>query len=125
MRVPDITAVACARSALCLAGARQGYLFASRNPLGGAQTFSHIRLSKNKIIAVACQSQKLCVVIDDTGRAWVSKTPAGRASTWHPATLTPRQAGYGPQYRGLSAVACAPTTFCLAGDASGEVFTGS
>lgn len=123
-RYAPILAVACTPSGLCLAGDRDGQLFASKNPTGGVKTFTRVRLSDQPIGHVACQSANLCVATDASGRAWVSTTPAGPASTWHPTKLASPPSDQ-PLVQGLTALACAPKAVCLAGNFTGDVFAGS
>lgn len=120
-----INAVACARSKLCLAGTQSGVLLASKDPARGARAFTHVKLSAKPIIAVACRSAKLCVAIDWFGHAWASRTPTGRASSWHAVMLEPRPRPTSARSgRRLTALACAPSSVCVAGDDGGRIFIG-
>lgn len=121
---PPITVVACARTKLCLAGAHDGHLFASKNPAGGGPTFTNIKLSRKPIASLACRSAKLCTATDGTGRVWTSTNPTGPVSAWHAQTLDPdsRPLGLGHP-TGLTALACAPSAICVAGDGVGHVFS--
>jgi len=123
---PSIASLTCVRAGLCLVGTSSGALYRSRNPAGGARTFTRLKLSKRAIEGLSCASAKLCVAIDGAGRAWSSSTPAGPASTWRFqmlsfSTVDLRQTSGGL----LTAVACAPgSSQCVTGDIAGRVFSG-
>lgn len=116
----SLDAVSCASESLCVAVAKEGAVYASTDPSGGAGAWTVGDAKEDgspHLTAVSCPSASLCVAVSGergaaAGRIVTSTAPA--SGHWQTAQL----AG-APDLRSVS---CATTTLCVAAAGSGQVF---
>lgn len=114
----DLRSIACGTPSLCVVAAREGRLFASTDPTGGAGAWKPVTTpaGAGDLEGASCVSTVLCAVGNLTGNILTSANPAaGGDSTWSKAN-----AGGSVQITGLS---CPAADACLAVDNNGDVTT--
>jgi hypothetical protein len=133
--------LACLGIRLCIAGARHGSLWLSRQPTGSATTWKRQRLAGLgresgsssmtgaagvTVTGIACPSLRLCVAIDDSGDVIATTNPAGGPRSWKVLLRLPSQGTRGGQVpEALTYVTCPSTHLCMAGDPSTPYLEGS
>lgn len=114
----DLRSISCSSPSLCLAVAREGRVFVSTNPAGGASAWSEAGTpgGPGDLEGASCLANLLCAVGNQTGNILTSTDPAlGAAATWSEAS-----AGGSVQITGVS---CPAANACLAVDNNGDVMT--
>ncbi len=117
----QLTAVSCASPALCVAVDAAGDALASSSPTGSAEGWSQLRVDTGELRAVSCWTSGACVAVDRAGAALSSADPLATATftgaeppspaaTWSSTPIASQP---------LSAVSCASSGLCVAGDAGG------
>jgi hypothetical protein len=112
----DLRGVSCGSPSLCVAVAREGRIFVSTNPTGGASAWSEVGApgGAGDLEGVSCIAYLLCAAGNLTGNVLTSTDPAGGA-TWSEAN-----AGGSVQITGVS---CPTASRCVAVDNNGDVLT--
>jgi hypothetical protein len=124
-REPGINALSCPTTTFCLAADTLGAVDWSTHPTGGLGAWHATRIDDAALVAVSCRSADFCLAADRAGHTYLSTDPTGGAGAWHETTIALDQIAAGrASQRRLTALACAPRTLCLAGDAVGAVFPG-
>jgi hypothetical protein len=113
----DLRGVSCGTPSLCVAVAREGRIFVSTNPNGGATAWPEMGTpgGPGDLEGVDCVSSLLCAAGNLTGNVLTSTDPAGGGATWGEAN-----AGGSVQITGIS---CPTASRCLAVDNNGDVLT--
>ena len=113
----DLRGVSCGTPSLCVAVAREGRIFVSTNPTGGAAAWREAGTpgGPGDLEGVACASTLLCAAGNLTGNILTSTDPAGGGATWSEAN-----AGGSVQITGVS---CPTASRCVAVDNNGDVLT--
>jgi hypothetical protein len=112
---PDLRGVSCASPALCVAVAKEGRIFASTDPGGGASAWRQLPSpTQRDLQAVSCVASLLCVAGDAGGNVLSSDDPAGGASF----SLTNADGSVL-----LTGLTCPTTTRCVAVDNNADVLT--
>jgi hypothetical protein len=113
----DLRGVSCGSPSLCVAVAREGRVFVSTNPTGGASAWTEAGTpgGPGDLEGIDCASTLLCAAGNMTGNILTSIDPAGGAGTWHEANT-----GGSVQITGVS---CPTALRCLAVDNNGDVLT--
>ncbi len=113
----DLRGVSCGTPSLCVAVAREGRIFVSTNPTGGASAWTEEGTpgGPGDLEGIACVSTLLCAAGNLTGNILFSTSPAGGGATWREAN-----AGGSVQITGVS---CPTANRCLAVDNNGDVLT--
>lgn len=114
-----IDAVSCPSEGLCVAVGKEGSIYASTDPAGGAGAWSIGTTGDGSphLTSVSCPSESLCVAVSGergpaAGRIVTSTDPA--AGQWQTAQL--------PGAPDLRAVSCSGTALCVAGSVGGKIF---
>jgi len=121
----NLEKVTCPSPRLCLAIPDESGLIVSTKPFAGARSWHLIRPASgnaNDWESASCPTASFCVAGDAVGRIAVSTDPA-RAHSWQ--VNVPKIApgpSKGLSGVGISSIACASRTFCLAGDEKGSVY---
>jgi hypothetical protein len=119
-----LTSVSCASNALCVAVDGEGHAVLSTEPTGGSSAW-HKRLVDPGVglVAVSCFAAGSCVAFDGSGGAFASSNAAasigpgagaGSGATWSSTAVDTLGAP--------TAVSCAATGLCVAGDGTGYAF---
>jgi hypothetical protein len=111
----DLRGISCGTPSLCVAVAREGRIFVSTNPTGGASAWREVGApgGAGDLEGVACVSTLLCAAGNLTGNVLTSTAPAdGRWSETN--------AGGSVQVTGIS---CPTASACAAVDNNGDVLT--
>jgi hypothetical protein len=113
----DFRGVSCGTPTLCVAVAREGRIFVSTNPTGGASAWTEAGTpgGPGDLEGVACVSTLLCATGNLTGNILTSTAPAGGGGSWREAN-----AGGSVQITGVS---CPIASRCAAVDNNGDVLT--
>ncbi len=113
----DLRGISCGTPSLCVAVAREGRIFVSTNPTGGASAWKEVGTpgGPGDLEGVACVSTLLCAAGNLTGNVLTSTNPAGGG--WSEAN-----AGGSVQITGIS---CPDASHCVATDNNGDVLTSS
>jgi len=115
----DLKAVGCASRSFCVAVAKNGYIFKSTNPAGGASAWDLIGTpgGPGNLESVACvdQASFLCLA-GNTGGNFLSTVTAG-GSTWSEAN--------GGASVPITGISCPTPTRCAAVDNNGDVLVSS
>ena len=114
-----LDAVSCASAGLCVAVGKEGIIYASTDPAGGAGAWSIGTTGDGSphLTALSCPSESLCVAVSGergpaAGRIVTSTDPS--AGQWQTAEL--------PGAPDLRAVSCSGTALCVAAGAGGKIF---
>jgi hypothetical protein len=115
----DLRGVSCGTPSLCVAVAREGRIFVSTNPTGGASAWTEVGTpgGPGDLEGVDCVATQLCAAGNLTGNVLTSTEPAGGAGSWGEAN-----AGGSVQITGLS---CPSASRCVGVDNNGDVFGSS
>jgi hypothetical protein len=115
----SLDAVSCARESLCVAVGKEGSIYASTEPAGGAGAWLIGTTGDGSphLTSVSCPSESLCVAVSGengpaAGRIVTSTDPG--AGQWQTAQL--------PGAPDLRAVSCSGTALCVAVAAGGKIF---
>lgn len=113
----DLRGISCGTPSLCVAVAREGRIFVSTNPTGGASAWKDAGTpdGPGDLEGVACVSTLLCAAGNMTGNVLTSTAPAGGGSGWSGAN-----AGGSVQITGIS---CPTVNSCVAVDNNGDALT--
>jgi hypothetical protein len=113
----DLRGVSCGTPSLCVAVAREGRIFVSTNPTGGASAWTEAGTpgGPGDLEGVACVSTLLCAAGNLTGNVLTSTAPATGGGSWRETN-----AGGSVQITGVS---CPTASRCLAVDNNGDVLT--
>jgi hypothetical protein len=113
----NLRGVSCAAPTLCVAVAREGRIFVSTDPTGGAAAWRETGTpgGPGDLEGVSCVSTLLCAAGNLTGNVLTSTNPAGGPSTWREVN-----AGGSVQVTGVS---CPDVGHCVAVDDNGDVLT--
>jgi hypothetical protein len=111
----DLRGVSCGTPSLCVAVAREGRIFVSTNPTGGASAWKEVGTpgGPGDLEGVACTSTLLCAAGNLTGNVLTSTDPVGGG--WSEAN-----AGASVQITGIS---CPTASACVAVDNNADVLT--
>jgi hypothetical protein len=113
----EFRGVSCGTPSLCVAVAREGRIFVSTNPTGGASAWTEAGTpgGPGDLEGVACVSTLLCAAGNLTGNVLTSTAPVGGGDGWSEAN-----AGGSVQITGI---ACPTASRCVAVDNNGDVLT--
>jgi hypothetical protein len=113
----DLRGVSCGTPSLCVAVAKEGRIFTSTDPTGGASAWKAAGTpgGPGDLEGVSCVSTLLCAAGSMTGNVLTSTEPAGGGATWSEAN-----AGGSVQITGVS---CPTASRCAAVDNNGDVLT--
>ena len=111
---PDLRAVSCTTTSVCVAVAKGGRIFVSADPTGGAGSWREVGSpTQRDLEGVSCLTAFLCATGDGGGNILTSTDPAGR-------NFIETNAGGSVQITGVT---CPTTTNCVAVDNNGDVLT--
>lgn len=115
----DFRSISCGTPSLCVAVAKEGRVFVSTDPTGGAGAWRAAGTpgGPGDLEAVDCVATQLCAAGNMTGNVLSSTNPAGGVPTW-----TETNAGGSVQITGVS---CPTANACVAVDNNGDVTTSS
>jgi hypothetical protein len=113
----DLRGISCGTPSLCVAVAREGRIFVSTNPTGGASAWKEVGTpgGPGDLEGVACVSTLLCAAGNLTGNVLTSTDPAVGGAGW-----AETNAGSSVQITGVS---CPTASRCVAVDNNGDVLT--
>ena len=113
----DLRGVSCGTPSLCVAVAREGRIFVSTNPTGGASAWQAVGTpgGPGDLEGVSCVATSLCAAGNASGNILTSTDPNGPAAGWSEAN-----AGGSVQITGVS---CPTALRCIAVDNNGDVLT--
>lgn len=113
----DLRGVSCGTPALCVAVAREGRIFVSTEPTGGASAWRLVGTPgrPGDLEGVDCVSSLLCAAGNLTGNVLTSTDPDGPAASW-------REANAGGSVQ-ITDVSCPTVDRCVAVDNNGSVLT--
>ncbi|MGN6256323.1 MAG: WD40/YVTN/BNR-like repeat-containing protein [Solirubrobacterales bacterium] len=112
---PDLRAISCATPALCVAVAKEGGIYVSSDPSGGASAWRQVRSpTPRDLQAVSCVASLLCAAGDAGGNLLTSADPTGGAPF---AETNPTGSVQ------ITGITCPTTTRCLAVDDNADVLT--
>jgi hypothetical protein len=112
---PDLRGVSCATPSLCVAVAKEGRIFVSSDPTGGAPAWRQVGSpTPRDLFAVSCVATLLCAAGDAGGNILTSTDPAGGGA------FAATNADGSVQMTGLS---CPTTSRCIAVDNNADVLT--
>ncbi len=116
---PDIIAVSCPSSTLCVAAGMFGDTFASSEPSKPSARWrsseiATFTLPEEALTGLSCTAAEVCVAVARDGKAYTSSSPASATPDWVPVTL---DAGHE-----LKGVSCSLQGLCMAFDESGHLF---
>jgi hypothetical protein len=113
----DLRGVSCGTPSLCVAVAREGRLFVSTDPTGGASAWTEAGTpgGPGDLEGVSCVSTLLCAAGNMTGNVLTSTDPTAGGASWSEAN-----AGGSVQITGVS---CPTASRCVAVDNNGDVLT--
>lgn len=136
-----LQAISCPGVTLCVAVDNAGDVFTSSQPTGGAGTWTGAHIETpvcnspvpggtcGGFTGISCPSTSLCVAVDIQGNVLVSRDPTGGANAWQAAQIDAFAGcsadGSTGSCSGLSGVACASASLCVAVDDFGNVFASS
>ncbi len=114
---PDLRAVSCGTPSLCVAVARDGRVFVSTEPAGGASTWRALGTpgGPGDLEGVSCVATSLCAAGNAGGDILTSTNPGGLGAGWSAAS-----GGGSVQITGVS---CPTAPRCAAVDDNGDVLT--
>jgi hypothetical protein len=109
-----LDAVSCDRSALCVAVAGDGRVYATIDAARTPTTWTVTQVDGGAALTGAsCTDVGLCVLVDAHGRVYESDAPASAQPAWSMATADTAHAA-------LTAVSCLAVGLCTAADAGGD-----
>jgi hypothetical protein len=113
----DLRGVSCGTPSLCVAVAREGRIFVSTEPTGGASAWHQVGTpgGPGDLEGVDCVSSLLCAAGNLTGNVLTSTDPGGLATSW-------REANAGGSVQ-ITDVSCPTADRCAAVDNNGSVLT--
>jgi hypothetical protein len=112
---PDLRGVSCATPALCVAVAKEGRIFVSSDPTGGAPAWRQVPSPTSRNLqAVSCVTALLCVAGDEGGNLLTSTDPIGGA---------PFSATNTASSILVTGLTCPTTSRCVAVDNNADVLT--
>lgn len=113
----DLRGISCGTPSFCVAVAREGRIFVSTNPTGGASAWREVGTpgGPGDLEGISCVSTVLCAAGNMTGNVLTSTDPGGGGGTWSEAN-----AGGSVQITALSCLATGP---CIAVDNNADVLT--
>jgi hypothetical protein len=123
----SLSGVSCPTESFCVAvDFSTGNALTSTDPTGGATTWTATKVAQaNALNAVSCPTVSFCVAIDSFGNAFVSSDPGGESAVWKSAHIYGTSCAWtvveAPPQCILSSVSCPADSFCVVGDASGDV----
>lgn len=114
---PDLRGVSCGTPSLCVAVTREGRIFISTDPTGGASAWRKVGTpgGPEDLEGVSCVATSLCAAGNAGGNILTSTNPAGGSATWNEAN-----GGGSIQITGIS---CPTALRCVAVDNNGDVLT--
>jgi len=115
----QVRGVSCPTTEFCAGISRQGYVYASTIPAGGAPAWSAVALQPDKkprvhAYGISCPSVSLCVGVATGGRIITSTNPAG------PTVWSVTQLGLPLE---LTAISCPTESLCVAVSSDGYIVT--
>ena len=111
---PDLRAVSCTTTSVCVAVAKGGRIFVSADPTGGAGSWREVGSpTQRDLEGVSCVATFLCAAGDGGGNVLTSTDPTG-------SNFAETNAGGSVQITGVT---CPTTTNCVAVDNDGDVVT--
>ncbi|HEY0316876.1 MAG TPA: hypothetical protein VGC49_01135 [Solirubrobacterales bacterium] len=111
---PDLRAVSCTTTSVCVAVAKAGRIFVSADPTGGAGSWREAGSpTPRDLEGVSCVATFLCAAGDGGGNILTSTDPTG-------SNFATANAGGSVQITGVT---CPTTTKCIAVDNNGDVVT--
>jgi hypothetical protein len=122
-----LAGVACPTESFCVAvDFITGNALISTDPTGGAATWTPTKLAPaNALNAVSCPTVSFCVAIDSFGNAYVSNDPGDGTAAWKLVHIFGTSCAWtvvqAPPQCILSSVSCPTDSFCVVGDAFGDV----
>jgi hypothetical protein len=120
-----VHSLACPATNLCVA-VGEAAVVTSTHPLvpGTWQTSQVESFSKatERLTAVSCPTTALCVATDNKGNVLTATSPTGGVPAWSIAHVDSMVGTFGQEGE-LVDVSCAATTFCVANDTSGHIFS--
>ena len=123
-----LSGVSCPTESFCVAvDFNTGNVLMSTDPTGrGATAWRPTKVAQaNALNAVSCPTVSFCVAIDSFGNAFVSDDPGDGSPVWKLAHIYGTSCAWtvpqAPPQCILSSVSCPSSTFCVIGDASGDV----
>lgn len=123
MGANDLYAVSCAGAALCVAADFRGNFLVSANPTSGAGSWTIAPIDKNNAVySVSCPASSLCVAGDWLGDLLTSADPMGGVGAWMATQVDPDPEILNGGWH-INSVSCPTTSFCVAADQRGKVFT--
>lgn len=113
----DLRGVSCGTPTLCVATAREGRLFVSTDPAGGAAAWREVGTpgGPGDLEGISCVASALCAAGNQTGNVITSTDPAAGGATW-----SETDAGGSVQITGVS---CPTADRCVAVDDNGDVMS--
>jgi hypothetical protein len=113
----DLRGISCGTPSLCVAVAREGRVFVSTDPTGGASAWREAGTpgGPGDLEGIACVSTLLCAAGNLTGNLLTSTDPAAGGGSWSEAN-----GGGSVQITGVS---CPTALRCVAVDNNGDVLT--
>jgi hypothetical protein len=116
-----LSGISCPSPSLCVAVDRAGNVISSRDPRGGAVTWTTAAVEAGtRLSAVSCPSVSLCVAVDAEGNVLTSTDPAGGAGAWSVAHADDTVTTDGGQ-AALADVSCPSSSLCVAVDDAGNL----
>ena len=115
----QVRGVSCPSTEFCAAMSRQGYVYASTSPAGGAPAWAAVALQgehkpRVHVYGVSCPSTSLCVGVASGGRIVTSTRPVG-ATAWNVSQLgAPLE---------LTGVSCPSESLCVAVSSDGNIIS--
>jgi hypothetical protein len=124
----DLRGVSCGSPSLCVAVAREGRIFVSTNPTGGAPAWSEVGApgGAGDLEGVSCIASLLCAAGNLTGNVLTSTDPTGGADSWHFENLVPFRPTEGTEEQTRNALfgaSCASTSLCALVGSDSRIFT--
>jgi len=126
-----LSGVSCPTESFCVVvDFSTGSVLTSTDPTGGATTWTPTKVAQaNALNAVSCPTVSFCVAVDSFGNAFVSDDPGGESAVWKLAHIYGTSCAWtvvqAPPQCILSSVSCPTDTFCVVGDAFGDVLVSS
>lgn len=113
----QIRGISCPAPDFCVAASRQGYIYTSTNPTGGANAWQPTSIdgkgSNTHLHGISCPSTSFCAAVSVEGRIATSTSPAGGPGAWTVTQL--------PQTYAFQGVSCPSPALCVAVARGGEI----